>query len=144
MRSLAIRVGQAAGAGLMLVLLGTAGAQTSGTGGGSGSGNGNGASRAQPNLPPSQQMPGSTIPSIGAPEVTDDRMMRMEQEQAKMRNVDRQKKLVEDTEKLLSLANQLKEEVGKSNKDTLSLDVVKKAEEIEKLAHSVKEKMKGT
>jgi hypothetical protein len=68
----------------------------------------------------------------------------MEQDQAKMRNVDRQKQLVSDTQKLLALANQLKEEVDKSNKDTLSLDVIRKADEIEKLAHSVKEKMKGT
>jgi hypothetical protein len=67
----------------------------------------------------------------------------MEQDQAKMRNVDRQKQLVNDTEKLLALANELKLDVDKSNKDTLSLDVIKKADEIEKLAHSVKEKMKG-
>jgi hypothetical protein len=33
--------------------------------------------------------------------------------------------------------------VDKSSEDTLSLEVVKKAEEIEKLARSVKEKMKG-
>jgi hypothetical protein len=33
--------------------------------------------------------------------------------------------------------------VDKSNEHTLSLDVVKKADEIEKLAKSVKEKMKG-
>jgi len=140
MRSLAIRVGQAASTGLMLVLLGTAGAQQP-TGGGSGSGNG--AGRSQPNST-QPQMPTSAMPSIVPSDPADERMIRLEQEQAKMRNVDRQKKLVEDTEKLLALANQLKEEVGKSNKDTLSLDVVKKADEIEKLAHSVKEKMKGT
>ena len=67
-----------------------------------------------------------------------------EEEQAKLRNIERQKKLQEDTAKLLSLANELKADVDKSTKDTLSLDVVKKADEIEKLAHSVKEKMKGT
>ncbi len=61
-----------------------------------------------------------------------------------MRNLDRQKQLVLDTQKLLALANQLKSDVDKSNKDTLSLDVIRKAEEIEKLAHSVKEKMKGS
>jgi hypothetical protein len=33
--------------------------------------------------------------------------------------------------------------VDKSSENTLSMDVVKKAEEIEKLAHSVKEKMKA-
>ena len=68
----------------------------------------------------------------------------MEQDQAKLRNVDRQKQLVSDTDKLLALANELKVDVDKSNKDTLSLDVIRKADEIEKLAHSVKEKMKGS
>jgi nitric oxide reductase activation protein len=68
----------------------------------------------------------------------------MEQNQAKMRNMDRQKQLVQDTQKLLALANELKTDVDKSNKDTLSMDVIRKADEIEKLAHTVKEKMKGS
>jgi hypothetical protein len=50
---------------------------------------------------------------------------------------------VEDTDKLLALATQLKQEVDKTNKDVLSVDVIRKADEIEKLAHSVKERMKG-
>jgi len=61
----------------------------------------------------------------------------------KARNMDRQKQLQRDTDKLLSLAKELKEEVDKSNKDTLSVDVVKKAGEIEKLAKSVKDRMRG-
>ena len=65
------------------------------------------------------------------------------EKQAIAMNNDRQKKLVADTEKLLALANELKMDVDKSSKDTLSLDVIKKADEIEKLAHSVKERMKG-
>ena len=68
----------------------------------------------------------------------------LERDQARMRNNDRQKQLVADTDKLLSLATELKADVDKSNKDMLSLDVLKKAEEIEKLAHAVKEKMKGS
>lgn len=72
------------------------------------------------------------------------RSQQVEQEQAKMRNQDRQKRLMADTDKLLALANELKSQVEKSNKDTLSLDVVRKADEIEKLARSVKEKMKGS
>ena len=68
----------------------------------------------------------------------------LEQEQSRLRNTDRQKQLVTDTQKLLALANQLKADVDKSNKDMLSIDVIKKAEEIEKLAHQVKEKMKGS
>ena len=67
----------------------------------------------------------------------------MEEEQAKMRNAGAAEKLVEDTQKLLVLANELKAEVDKSTKDTMSLDVIRKADEIEKLAHSVKERMKG-
>ena len=73
-----------------------------------------------------------------------DRTARIALQQEKARNDDRQKKLVSDTEKLLSLATELKQDVDKTDKDTLSIDVVKKAEEIEKLAHSVKEKMKGS
>jgi hypothetical protein len=65
------------------------------------------------------------------------------EQQEKLRNTDRQKRLVADPDKLLALATDLKAQVDKSNKDTLSVDVIKKAEEIEKLAHSVKERMKG-
>ena len=64
--------------------------------------------------------------------------------QAEMRNNERQKRLVSDTEKLLTLATELHQDVGKTDKHILSVDVVKRAEEIEKLAHSVKERMKGS
>jgi hypothetical protein len=64
-------------------------------------------------------------------------------DQEKARAIDRQKQLVLDTQRLLALANELKADVDKSSKDTLSLDVIRKADEIEKLAHTVKEKMKG-
>jgi hypothetical protein len=63
--------------------------------------------------------------------------------QARSRNNDRQQRLVADTDKLLTLATELKNDVSKTNKDILSVDVIKKADEIEKLAHSVKERMKG-
>ena len=64
-------------------------------------------------------------------------------EQAKRRNRERQEALVRDTDKLLQLATELKQYVDKSNENVLSMDVVRKAAEIEKLAHSVKTKMKG-
>lgn len=60
-----------------------------------------------------------------------------------MRQDDRRKHLVSDTAKLLELSTELKSEVEKSSKDELSLEVVRKAAEIEKLAHDVKERMKG-
>ncbi len=48
-----------------------------------------------------------------------------------------------DTDKLFELAGQLKQEVDAAGQDTLSVDVIKKAESIEKLAKSVKQRMKG-
>ncbi len=59
-------------------------------------------------------------------------------------NKERQAKLKADTDKLLELATQLKQQVDKSNENVLSLDVIKKAQEIEKLAHSVQERMKAS
>ena len=67
----------------------------------------------------------------------------MEQKQVRLRNEERQKKLVADTDKLLALATQLHDDVGKTDKNVLSLDVIRRADEIEKLAHAVKERMKG-
>jgi len=48
-----------------------------------------------------------------------------------------------DTDKLLKLSVELKQYVDRSDENVLSVDVIKRAEEIEKLAHSVREKMKG-
>ncbi|HEX4037078.1 MAG TPA: hypothetical protein VHX37_03390 [Acidobacteriaceae bacterium] len=58
------------------------------------------------------------------------------------RNKLRQKEIVDDSQQLLDLAKQLQDAVLKSNKDELSLSVVNTAAEIEKLAKSVKEKMR--
>jgi hypothetical protein len=63
-------------------------------------------------------------------------------EQQRLRIAERQKKLAQDTDRLVALSNSLKEEVDEANKDILSLEMVKKAEQIEKLAHSVKERIK--
>jgi hypothetical protein len=69
---------------------------------------------------------------------------RMEMDMAKKANQARQANLKRDTEKLLKLSAELKEYVDRTNENLLSVEVVKKAEEIEKLAHSVKDKMKGS
>lgn len=68
---------------------------------------------------------------------------RMAREMAKKANLERQAVLKTDTDKLLKLAVELKDYVDKSNENVLSLEVLKKAEAIEKLARSVKDKMKG-
>lgn len=75
--------------------------------------------------------------------------MRMREKDAKQQSFDaaneeRKKQLSDDSAKLLTLAMALKAEVDKTNKDTLSLNVIRKADEIEKLARNVKEKMKLT
>ena len=91
------------------------------------------------------QVPGMpSKPTIGInPDEPDPIDAHRAESQAKLQNTDRQKRLVADTDKLLALATDLKAQVAKSTKDTLSVDVIKKADEIEKLAHSVKERMKG-
>ena len=57
-------------------------------------------------------------------------------------NAERRKQIADDGAKLVKLATDLKAEVDKTTKDTLSLNVIRKADEIEKLAHSVREKMR--
>jgi hypothetical protein len=59
-------------------------------------------------------------------------------------NAERKRQLTDDSVHLLKLANELKAEVDKTDKDTLSISVIRKADEIERLAHVVKEKMKLT
>lgn len=61
----------------------------------------------------------------------------------KARQAERVKEMKRDTERLLELATELKQEVDRSGDHTLSLTAMKKAEQIEKLAHSVKTKMRG-
>ncbi|HEY3707116.1 MAG TPA: hypothetical protein VGL22_18795 [Terracidiphilus sp.] len=59
-------------------------------------------------------------------------------------NIERRRQIASDSAKLLELATDLKKEVDKTDKDTLSINVIRKAEMIEKLAKGVKEKMKLT
>jgi len=59
-------------------------------------------------------------------------------------NEQRRKDMTSDTEKLLALANQLKAETDAISKDALSMDSVRQAEQIEKLAHNVREKMRAS
>ncbi len=96
------------------------------------------------------QNPSQPIPSPEASRFPDaNEQMSMHEQQNKKANVaaanlERRKQIADDSAKLLKLATDLKAEVDKTSKDTLSLGVIRKAEEIEKLAHNVKEKMKLT
>ncbi|MGZ4856722.1 MAG: hypothetical protein ACXV8M_03390 [Candidatus Angelobacter sp.] len=66
----------------------------------------------------------------------------MQERMAREANKKRQQDLREETDKLFQLATELKAAVDKTNENLLSLDVVRKADEVEKLAKKVKEKMK--
>ena len=59
------------------------------------------------------------------------------------RNQERQKRLEGDADRLLSLANQLKSEVAASGAESMTPDMLRQMDEIEKLAKSVKEKMRN-
>ncbi len=96
------------------------------------------AQRTNPGLPPSPKT------DISQPMGDEDAARaRVMGELAKKAAKERVAALKHDTDKLLRLSVELKESVDKSDENVLSVEVVKKAEEIEKLAHSVKEKMKG-
>lgn len=82
-------------------------------------------------------------PQFGREHQKDPTEEKMERDREKALNKQRQTSLQKDTDRLLQLATELKEYVDKTNEHTLSLDVIKKADEIEKLARSVKGKMKG-
>jgi hypothetical protein len=81
------------------------------------------------------------------PDLNDQEAMREQQrsqQNLEAANAARKKQINEDSAQLLKLATDLKAEVDKTSKDTLSLSVIHKADAIEKLARNVKEKMKLT
>ena len=90
--------------------------------------------------PQKAQHPGQEEP----PTPGQEELAKMKKDMEKKANEQRQADLERDTDKLLELATELKQYVDKSNKDVLSLEVIKKCEEIEKLSRSVKDKMKGS
>jgi hypothetical protein len=98
-----------------------------------------GTSRPMQGVGPGQQ----PAPRDQEPGSEEELRTKMEKDMAKKANQERQAQLRRDTEQLLKLATDLKEEVDKSNENVLSLEVIKKAEEIERLARSIKDKMKG-
>ena len=91
-----------------------------------------------------QDLPADQLPGIGppAPPVSPEQRQ-IERDRAKRMNKERFDSLKRDTDKLLELATERKQNVDRANENTLSLDVIKKADEIDKLAKQVREKMKG-
>jgi hypothetical protein len=81
--------------------------------------------------------------SAAPPDTNDPAMVRLREQQKRAEETERHKRMVSDTDKLLELATELKMEVDKSSKDEMSVAAIRNAGDIEKLAHEVKEKMKG-
>lgn len=99
----------------------------------------------QPVTPPATGSP-TGLPPLDSPTATvpDGGMhARMEEQRVKAMNDDRRKRLAADCDRLVELTNELKSDVDKTTKDELSLEVIKKAQEIEKLAHDVQGRMKN-
>ncbi len=100
-----------------------------------------------------QKMPGNPNPEKPSPDPSANRLPdkndQMQQQHVKAAsyaaaNTERLKQNADDAAQLLQLATELKKEVDKTDKDTLSINVIRKAEMIEKLARGVKQKMKVT
>ena len=101
-------------------------------------------------IPPAQRqsedlrtpIPASTVPQPGAslrpvPEGDD-----IQRQQAIAANAQRQSEIRRDTERMLQLTAELKDYLQKAEHGIVSVEAIKKAEQIEKLAHGVKSKMK--
>lgn len=87
-------------------------------------------------LPPAIAHPQGT----GSPPVTDgDDIQR---QQALAANAQRQVEIKRDTEKMAELTQELKGFLAKNDLGMMPVDAIKKVEQIEKLAHSLKGKMK--
>ena len=88
------------------------------------------------NLPPAvsqSQSMGGMPTSTGDP---------IQKQQAIAANQQRQVEIRRDTDKMAELTQELKEYLAKTQPGVMSIDAIKKVDQIEKLAHSVKGKMK--
>lgn len=65
-----------------------------------------------------------------------------QKKQAMAANLQRQDEMKRDSEKLQQLSQELNQYLQTKGQGVVSIDALKKAEQIEKLAHSVKSKMK--
>ncbi len=86
---------------------------------------------------PAPQTPIGPLDAAGNPD-----QVRLDEMRLRQLSDDRRKKLVADTDRLLELATQLKVAMDAATKNEMSVEVIRKADEIERLAHSVKERMK--
>lgn len=98
------------------------------------------AQQSSPNI-----LPSSPIASMhsNVPPGSDPLMGSLNEQMAVERNFARQRTIVDQSAQLLLLAGRLKDDVAKSTSDELSVSVIKDAAQIEKLAKSIKNKMRN-
>ncbi len=86
-------------------------------------------------LPPlAEQSQGMGVPVKTPDQVEQERLMKMHEL--------RQEEIRRDTQKLYQLSGELKDYLDKNGSVILSVDMIKKAETIEKPAHGIKQKMR--
>jgi hypothetical protein len=95
------------------------------------------------NLMAGQDLPAPSPPWANQmPEARTSSSESQSERQERTRNVYQRKQLEADAEKLLKLATDLKQQVDRTTKDSMSVDVIRKADEIEKLAHKIEQETK--
>ena len=98
-------------------------------------------STTRPRMPKQPSPQRDPLDITAAPDI--ERPSDTAQEVARLQTEERRKKLAADTDRLVELARDLNAQMKQSNGGTLSADQIKKLDAIEKLAHGVKERMKG-
>jgi hypothetical protein len=94
----------------------------------------------EPGLPPMNQ---TANPTADANRLMEDSMKQQDElKRFELINLQRQKEMASEIATLIELAHQLKTETDKGTPDTLSILEIRKAEQIEKLAHSIQHKMR--
>lgn len=84
------------------------------------------------------------VPASGQPSINPNEARLTQQRQDKLLLADRQKRMIADTEKMYALTNDLKTRMSHSTPGAyVPVDMIKKAEEIEKLARDLKNRLKG-
>jgi hypothetical protein len=96
----------------------------------------------EPGLPPMNK---TANPTADANRLMEDEMKQQDDlKRFELMNVQRQKEMTSESEKLLELAHELKTDTDKDTPDTLSVLEIRRAELIEKLAHSIQHKMRAS
>src|SRR5579859_6901280 len=80
---------------------------------------------------------GATTPNASSGQIPPQADSRQSKQQAALATEEQRRKQISDeSTQLLAMALALKAEVAKTNKDVLSINVIRKADEIERLAHN--------